>query len=90
MPEGITQQPRESVIPLTRERRDPAFRWQEWLNQHILLNGQVALLSQSLALLAHPVLGRPHGCPRESTRTGLQNSQPRLNRHRLGTRFAVP
>ena len=46
---------------------------QERLDQRILLVGKVALIAQALALAASTVLGRPHGCPRESTRTGAQN-----------------
>jgi hypothetical protein len=65
----IAQQRRESVIPLTRERRDPAFRWREWLNQHILLIGQVALIAQSLA---------PRSAPSSRPSTWLP---PRIDTH---------
>src|SRR5271169_5091525 len=52
---------------------------QERLDQRKFRVGQVTLIAQSLALVASTVLGRPHGCPRESTRTGAQNHK-RLHR----------
>ena len=60
----------------TVDERAPGYAtlWrEERLYQRILVIGQIALLAQTLALVASAVLGRPHGGPGESTRTGAQN-----------------
>jgi len=46
---------------------------QEVLYQCILLISQIAVIAQTLALIASAIFRRPHGAPGESTRTGAQN-----------------
>jgi hypothetical protein len=53
-----------------------ALRWQKRLYQCILLIGQIALIAQTLALVASAVLGRPHGRPRRIDAHGGTESQP--------------